>query len=246
MFSSLLVEVSNQPTRGGILIKSAPIVDSIENITKLRILKKNPTTNEWFELFQKAINAVDDLELSLLDILTVAGTVYNYYIELSYGDSIVESEVFSDIKCDFNGLFIGDFEQQYIAGLNFKTESVKRNRSVEYVSTLYGRYPYRVSNADTDYYTGTSSGLFLELVDNNNGGKSFDPDMYHVYYSKVMDFLCNNQNKILKTHDGFAWYVSIDSNPTEIYSDHWGMNAIQFSWTEIGELPTTGLVGVAS
>lgn len=243
MLNSISVSIENDYIHGGIRIKSTSNVNKIGDIASVVISRRPVSSSIWADVYVIEVNGAEDLSFDLLDILALSGTAYNYNIDLMPTGSIIplESEVFYNIKFKFEGLFIGNFERFYVAGTNFKTET-KRNMQVEYVTTLSGKYPYRVSNSETNYTTGSSSGLFLKLTDNQ---KSFEPDYNHSYSNEVLEFLCDGGSKILKTHDGQMWYVSIDGNPNKIYSDYEGMNALQFNWTEIGEVPASGMIRMA-
>lgn len=246
--NSIHVTAINDPYEGGIVLRSTALVTELTTdsgtITSVKISRKAKVAEgygSWYDLKTVIVSNVTDLNFKLLDILTISGTTYDYKISVMAGDTALEHEYLWTIKCIFEGLFIGDFNEHYMAQSNFKTET-KQNMSVEYVTTLSGKYPYRVSNSNLNYTTGTSSGLFLEL---STDKRKLLPDEYHRYSNKVLNFLCNGDSKILKTHDGQAWCVSIDKEPTKVYSDYAGMNALQFTWTEIGEMPTSGLAGLA-
>lgn len=241
MLTYIYINFENDPRNCGVKIQSFALKNRIDNISKIVISRKEVNSYSWKDIHVIDVNSVSDLTFECLDILTLSGKTYSYNVELMSSSSVmpIETELHEGITTHFEGLFVGDFEKYYVAGTNYKTET-KRNMQVEYVTTLSGRYPFRISNADTNYTTGTSSGLFLKL---DSTGKSFIPDDHHEYSNEVLDFLCDGNAKILKTHDGQAWYVSIDGNPNKVYSEFYGMNALQFNWTEIGELPTTGMVG---
>lgn len=240
MLTTISVQIENDPYNGGIRIKAYPSTTSYGEVASVVISRKESSKRDWTDVYTIKVSSIKDLTFDLLDIVTKSGTEYSYNIELMSSDGImpIESQMFENIKFKFEGLFIGNFSKCYVAGTNFKTET-KRNTNVEYVNTLSGKYPYRVSNADTDYITGTSSGLFLKLSANR---RSFEPDCNHSFSDEVLDFLCDGSNKILKTHDSQMWCVSIDSNPSKVYSDYHGMNSIQFAWTEIEQLPTSGML----
>lgn len=231
--------VVNDPYRCGIVIKSSALVSSLGGSCTVKITRKNHNDGKKYDLADMLVLSASDLNFEVFDMLVLSGHVYDYNIVVSVGGSQVDNIYLSDIKCEFHGLFVGNSQEYYIAQTNFKTET-KQNMAVEYVTTLSGKYPFRVSNSNTNYTTGTSVGLFLELTTDK---KSVVPDDYHAYSNRVLDFLCDGTSKILKTHDGQGWYVSIDEEPAKVYSEFMGMNALQFSWTEIGEFPT-GLAGV--
>jgi hypothetical protein len=58
------------------------------------------------------------------------------------------------------------------------------------------------------------------------------------YVNEIIDFLSDGTNKILKTSDGDAWCVSIDSGIQITFDGHFvGSSKIKFNWTEIDEIP---------
>lgn len=250
--NSISVLAANNSYEGGITIHSTALATSLTTsegtITGITISRKAVESGAadglglWQDLKTISVSTVSDLNFNLLDILTLSGTMYNYKVAVMSGSTEVEYEYLWNIKCTFEGLFIGDFSEHYLAQSNFKTET-KRNMAVEYVTTLSGKHPYRVSNSNLNYTTGTSAGLFLEL---SSDKRRLMPDTYHRYSNKVLDFLCDGNSKILKTHDGQGWYVSIDKEPMKVYSDYQGMNALQFAWTEIGEMPVSGMAEVVN
>ena len=238
MLTCIKVSISNNLNRGGIEIKSQSTSVTLNNITSIKILRKEYTGSVWSLIYTVEVSSKNDLNFSLFDILTRSNTRYSYSFDVMSGSSRLESQIFDDIECWFDGLFIGNFEHQYFAFANCETET-KRNTQVEYVTTLSGRTPYRVSNANTNYVTGKSSGLFFDLDANDN----FTPDYFHKYSENVVDFLTDGSNKILKTNDGQMWYVSVDDVIDLPFHDRYlGKNEISFSWTEIGYAPLFGMV----
>lgn len=237
--SSITITFSNNPYIGGIEIHSVANITELGNINKLVILRRMSGATDWDEIASMDVASVTDLSFDKVDILAISGAKYSYSVDLKNGDETLETDTTDDIESWFDGLFIGDFQTQYVAGTNFKTDYMT-NQSVEYIETLNSKYPFRVSNGTTNYCTGTSEGLFLELTDDKKG---FKPDTYHTYSDKVLDFLRDGGTKILKTHDGHGWCVTIDNQPAKVYSDFLGMNAISFKWTEIDAFPTSGLAG---
>ena len=240
MLSSINVEILNNPYRGGVEIKSTAPVNAISRISNIKVFRKlNETGNrEIIEMYTKEITTVNDLSFSLFDITAISGKSYVYYIDILNGNTIVETQEMDPIDCWFDGLFIGNFEKQYFAGTNYKVDP-RRNTEVSYVTTLGSRVPYRVANANINYSSGSATGLFLKLTDDK---KMFVPDHDHSYSTDVLDFLTDGTNKVLKTGEGQAWYVSIDDGAATPFNDRYdGMNAVNFSWTEIGDIPEFGM-----
>lgn len=242
MLSYVQVTIQNNPFIGGLVIKSIANVEDIGNVASIAISRKRSDTLSWEQIHTIYVTAIEDLNFELVDFITLSGVSYSYAIEImgSGANALIEREIFENILCSFEGLFVGNADKQYIAGANFKT-SVKRNTVKEYVTTLAGKYPYAVSNAELNYSSGSSSGLFLKY---SHESRRFIPDLDHSYANEILNFLTDFSSKIIKTHDGQMWYVSIDANPSEEYSEYLGAHSISFNWTEIGEVPNIGLVGV--
>lgn len=244
MLTYINVTIENNPYKGGLVIKSTSNVDDIGDVASIVISRKRSDSNTWEEIYTISVAAIEDFSFELVDYITLSGVLYDYNFDImdSTGVIPIESGIIHNTKCSFEGLFVGNANRQYIAGANFKTET-NRNTQVQHVTTLEGKYPYRVSNANTNYTTGKSAGLFLKLTEDK---RRFVPDSDHSYSKEILDFLTDGTSKVIKTHDGQAWYVSIDANPKEVYSDFIGAHSIDFSWTEIGDLPRSLMAGVDS
>lgn len=239
LLSYITIDIANNPYKGGIEIHSTAKKSSIGNITEIRINRKNANKNSWKTIHSVTVSDVSDLTFDLFDITSMSGITYEYNIDIAAGNNIIESQSFDSVMCEFEGLFVGNDDKQYIAGTNSKVDA-KRNNEVSYVTTLGSRTPYRISNSAVNYSSGSASGLFLEFTED---GKKFIPDIDHTYSTSVLDFLTDGTGKILKTGEGQAWYVSIDDGAASPYNDNYiGMNSITFSWTEIGDLPEFGMV----
>lgn len=238
MLTKISVEIENNPIKAGIELKSTLTGVTATDIDQVVILRQKVGTSIWDTVYDMDISSIDDLEFDLLDILAAGNEKYNYSIDLKSNGTTVESQVFDiEEECWFEGMLIGNFETQYLAPLDWQINCEKKT-SVAYVNTLAGRTPYRVSNSDNNYYTGSASGLFMPIVD----GKPV-VEYNHAYHKQVVDFLSDGTDKLLKTSDGQMWYVSVDDTITVPFDDGFkGRNMIEFNWTEIGDIPPSGMV----
>lgn len=237
MLTYITVDISNDQHKAGIKIDSTLSVSSISGVNSVDIKRKNGNSSIWQTIYQFDITSISDLDFHLIDILTKCGETYTYSIDIKNDDTIVQSQIFDPVTCDFEGMFIGNFNEYYVAQLNCQT-SFKRNTQVAYVTTLAARVPYRVSNAQTNYTTGQSEGLFFDEYNNE-----LLKDEYLVYTTRVIDFLSDNSDKLLKTNDGQMWWVSIDNVVSVPSNNNYrGYYPISFSWTEIGDIPIAGMV----
>jgi len=236
--SSISIEIVNNPYKGCIEIKTEQATSELGEIEYLIISRKSDNDSEDIDrILEKKIESLDDLNYIYRDLSSICGVTYTYFVELTdgieVGYSILESDTFSGIECVFDGIFVGDENKQYMAILNCST-SIVRNTQQNYVTTLLGRTPYKVSNANVNYTTGQSSGLFVRFDEYNKP----IAEMSNSYRIEVIDFLTDGNDKILKTSNGDVWLVSIDSNVDLNFDDNYsGYNLISFSWTEIGDVP---------
>lgn len=242
MLTYINVSAQNEPFKGCIAIKSTSLTDNIGEASSIIVSRKCYNDTDWSVIRTVSLDSAESLSFELFDYSVKSGTSYSYNFDIMKENDIVpiESGMIENIDFTLDGLFVGNSQKQYIACSNFKTE-VSRNNSVEYAMTVASKYPYAISNSALNYSTGKSSGLFMHFDDNM---RRFVPDNDHSYATEILDFLTDGTPKIIKTHAGQIWYVSINANPKELYSDYIGMHLIEFSWTEIGELPISELVGV--
>lgn len=242
MLTKISVEIYNNPNKAGIELVSTLTGINATDIDSVVIKRQKVGSFSWDKIYEYSVDDVDDLEFDLLDILAVSGEKYNYSVDLmsdnGISNGIVESQVFSvEEKCEFEGLMIGNFETQYIAPLDWQVD-YKRNTTVTYVNTLAGRTPYRVSNSENNYDTGSVSALFMPILD----GK-LSPEYDHTYQREIVDFLTDGTEKLIKTNDGQMWYASIDDAITVPFDERYkGRNIIEFNWTETGDIPPFGMV----
>ena len=236
--STIDLNIQNNEIKGYIEIVCAPKQEKSSAIQFLLLFRRVHGKNEEYtKIYEKELNNTGDLSFILMDITTRSGYSYDYYIELTNdnetGYIVYEFGSIEDVQCEFDGLFIGNSEVRYLAPLDCKT-STNRITQVSYVTTLSGRTPYRVSNANTNYTTGQSSALFMPFDVNGNPTKVLTKE----YVNEIVDFLSDGTNKILKTSDGDAWCVSIDPEIQITFDEHFvGSSKIAFNWTEIDEIP---------
>lgn len=237
MLTLINFEVKNNPYKAGIEIVSSAATSSTGGVTQI-VIARSAAGGSFETVYKKDIYSLHDLSFSLLDITTRAQQVYTYSIELYSNTNLLESGSVQNVKCWFDGLFIGNFDRYYVAGLNCQTD-ITRNTQGEIVTTMAGKYPYFVRNADTNYATGTSSGVFLPFnVETNR----FIPDVDSSYAREVLDFLTDGTDKLLRTHDGKIYNVVVGNTPKLPYNGYTGMTAVEFQWTEIDEVPAIGMV----
>lgn len=237
--TSIELTVKNNEFKGYVEITSIPKAEPAENVAYVIVSRKQSGSQyNYKKIYEKEISGFEDLAFYYNDMTTKSGTSYDYFVELTdsneTGYTTYESDIVSNIECWFDGLFVGDENTQYLAPLDCET-STTRNTQSNYVTTLAGKTPYRISNSNLNYTTGQSSAIFMPLDEEMNPVKQYTKE----YVEEVVSFLSDGEDKILKTSDGGMWYVSIDPNIQIDFNNHFaGYNRISFDWTEIDEMPS--------
>ena len=232
--TSITVVASNNPYSCCVDFVSSANVSALGNIAAVEIYRqKYGILGIGNKILNKIVSSVSDLDFQFSDLTNKSEAKYVYTVQLVTSDStLIEYSEFV-IDSTFIGLFVGDYEKQYVAQYNCKTNYSQKTQS-NYVTTLASRTPYKVSNANLNYADGNSSGMFLPFDNNYNPL----PDYTGEYSEEVIAFLSDGKEKILKTSRGEIWLVTIDEDISVDSNDNYmGTRIISFDWTEIGDVP---------
>ena len=181
-----------------------------------------------------------DLNFTFADYYAASGVEYEY-VCYPIINGIHGLGRIGRVKCLFDGLFIGDLEEQYVCQLNPDCSSVL-NFNMNYVQTLHATYPHAISNGNLQYYTGTVRGIFVEMDDNCN----FIIETATAYRRRLESFLANKKLKVLKTGKGDVWTVQINGRVQEEETQYQGVGATVFEWTQVAAAPERGIVVMAN
>lgn len=233
MLTKISVTIENDPYAGSLRIISTAVASSVTGVTSIDINRK-PYGGSWTKIKTVTVEDISDLSFGFIDITTQSNKQYQYSIDIKNRNSIIESQTYEFVECWFDGLFVGDANKFYFAESNVSLDETV-NTQVNYVTTLASRTPYRISNANTSYSIVNASGLFLKLTDDK---KKFIPDTDYSYAKQVIAFLQDGNSKIIKESSGRIWFASIDA-AVQLSNNggYSGYNMIQFSFTEIGDVP---------
>lgn len=204
----------------------------------------NTNNIDSYSLFRKEGNVWNEINhgetsgnsVTLYDVETISGITYTYRIKIMSGSTTIDTSTTKSCECRFRGISLSDATGTWCSDFgssdNELMKSMKKNNQVGYINTLTGKYPHRVINSDSNYYTGEINALFIPL--NASGCPSFDD--INAYRYELMEFLCNKYKKILKTGEGRAFIVSIDGAPEEVYNLRDDVTTVRFTWTQIGTI----------
>lgn len=205
----------------------------IEQISAIKIKRREQGSFNWLTLETIPVNTVEDLTFIFNDMLNKYGVQYEYafvpIIEDVEGEYIINS-VFSQ----FNGVFIGDASNIYKFLYEVSYNSNQRNQQVGVFQVLGKQFPVLVANGELSYETGSVTATILNDDFEQTG--LIDRTAITQKKDALKDFLTNRQAKILKDWNGNIWLCIVNSNISVIYKSNYGMGipSITFEWTEVG------------
>lgn len=206
----------------------------LDYLTAIKVKRRIKGTFNWVTLKTVPVKTFDDLNFVFRDYLNGNFVDYEYalvpILNGAEGDYITNS-----ITSQFAGVFLCDKDTiyKYYAGVSYG--SAKRVKKVGVFEAFGSQYPIVVSNALTNYHSGSVSGTILP--------KDYDETralnrMAIVQQGKeLIDFITNNKAKILKDWNGNVWLIMPIGEPTTGYNSSWGMGKIDvnFEYVEVGD-----------
>ncbi len=222
------ITATNDKLKCGITVSCVSDGTAVGDITSV-VVKKKYINGTWKVIKTVPITQMSDFTFTIFDPDTRSGFTY-VYASIPTINGTEQVGVTAQCKCEFDGIFVSDDTGTWISLFNNDYSKMK-NTQVSYITTLSGKFPKRVSNADTDYFTGSARGMFLPF---DQCGKPVMED-WLIFKNGFLDMLANGHPKLLKTYDGNAWVISVDASPKEEFSEFIGASMISFDWTQIGE-----------
>ena len=236
------MQVINDPRNCCIVVTCTAddfVVNDVNAITGIEVYRACNGGNS-VKIGTIGIEAQEDLTFAFADYYTASGAHYEYtcypMINGSWGVGCT-----SDATCQFDGLFVGNLDEQYVCHLNPECNSML-NFNMSYVQTFHATYPHAISNGNLQYYSGSVKGIFVEMDVNCN----FLIESATAYRRSLETFLANKKAKILKTGRGDIWTVQINGKVQEEETQYQGVGATAFEWTQVGAAPTYGIVVMPS
>lgn len=232
------IVVTNIPAQCCIHISVEYPLDDVGNITQMKLQRTCNDTDTQKTIITRDVSSVEDLSFEYDDLEVVSGCDYTYYIIMTGDGGTVERSGLASAICRFDGICITDETTSWKTAFGTSTsqysESYKRTRQVQYVTTLANKFPYRVSNSASNYTTGTCTGWWVPLGD--RCGEPVITSYADQYRDAFIEFLANGKDKLLRTGNGKAMIVSIDGEIQENWNPHTELTTITFNWTQIGEI----------
>lgn len=204
-------------------------------LTAIKVKKRIKGTFNWVTLKTVPINKIEDLKFVFTDYLGANNTEYEYalvpILNGAEGDYITNS-----IVSQFNGVFLCDKDTiyKYYAGISYG--GGKQVKKVGVFEPFGSKYPVVVSNAYTNYHSGSISGTILPK--DYEETRVLDRQAIVQQGQELMTFITNNGAKVLKDWNGNLWVIMPIGEPTTTYNNNWGMGKIDinFDYVEVGDI----------
>lgn len=205
----------------------------LSQISGFRIKRRKTTDFNWVTLAYIPMDAERE-QVLYNDNFAVSGTEYEYALVPILGNT-EGNYITETIGAKFDGVFICDQDTIYKFYAGARYGASERVQKVG-VFEPYGRkYPVVVSNALTNYETGSFGATILPSDYMRDG----DVDRQAIVRERkeLVDFLTNKRAKILKDWNGQIWMILTTSNPSISYVEGSGMGIadVAASYVEIGD-----------
>ena len=227
--------VANEPRQCVVRIShTADDVADKTGVTAVGVRRREAGSDTWELIYTTNIlDASQSNQYTFIVTDRTARSLVRYVYQNVIYRGAVETygpETTLDVLCD--GILISTARESLSLLMNVGY-TMRQNYSMSYVRPFYSKYPHSIQNGEANYATGTVKGLIntfdtLCEIEMKNG---HDADA-------VVAFLTNGTPKLLKAHDGHAWYVQIDGESVSAQDGGaYGLVEISFSWTEVGAVP---------
>ena len=208
----------------------------IDNTTNIIIKRREVGQFEWFNMFDIPVVDIDNFNFNLIDRYASSGVEYQYAVvpiisglEGEYNLGTSEETGEDHISCDFGGFILLDRDTEYGSYLDVSFDTQK-NQARSSVVPLNSKYPYVIKNSQSNYYSGNVSATFVKIENCEHNKKDS-----RKYRYELLDFLVNDNVKIIKYFDGRSYMVEITEVPTDTASEHPDKHTISFTFMEVGD-----------
>lgn len=206
----------------------------IAQVSAIKIKRRIKGTFDWITLETVPISKVEDLEFTFVDRLNAYGVEYEYAFVPILND-IEGNYIINSVYSEFNGVYIGDFNNIYRLFFEVNYSNEMRNQQIGTLQPLGRKYPVIVANGNLSY----DSGIVAAMILNDDYTETRTIDKIDIVERKetLKDYLTDKKVKILKDWNGNIKLIMVSTSPTVAYKENSGMSVpqITFGWTEIGD-----------
>lgn len=216
-------------------VNAGNISYSTEDLAGIRVKRRIKGTFTWLTLYDMPTTHIEDLTFTKYDILNQHGQEYEYALVPYLNDGSECAYIIKEIESTLNGVFVcsSNAIAKFYGDIGY--DSGELVNLVGVFEPLGSKYPVVVSNAVTQYYKGSLTGIAMSF--NQLMNDTFNRVDISRYAKILMEFLADKKTKVIKDWNGNIWIVAITSNPTLTYNNKVGMGVgdINFNFVEIAD-----------
>lgn len=201
-------------------------------VSSIRIKRREQGEHKWIVLNDIPININDDFAFEYIDRYAQGNTEYDY--SLVPVMSGIEGNVNKNsIRSEFKNYFILDKDISYpiIANTNLATQL---NKNVGVITTLGKKYPFVISNGQSQYITGSFKFALLPPI-NCNSSYDIELEGNYKYTKQFDDWIMNGKPKILKDWTGKIYMINV-TNSVPIDYAIYQLPSYEVQFAEIGNV----------
>lgn len=202
-----------------------------ENVTAIRIKRKEANDFTWITLEEREINDIEDFNFVTYDQYAGAKRDYDYAIVPVFGNTEGDY-IISRVYSDFTGLFIVDKENNIHLYQEWDNTSKSRVQRMGTFEPYGSKYPTIIKNGKINYEKGSVTSLAIA-----SPLPHIDVVQERLNLTKIKDFFSNGDAKVMKDESGNMWLVMITDDIGEADIREMGNTIayISFNWVEIGD-----------
>lgn len=230
----IFVDFDNQDTSGG----NMPYI--LDNISYFRLKRREVGTFEWTGLYEHYFTDINDINFSYIDKYAKGNnTEYEYCIAPVSSEGIEQTYNTVKVISKFDGAVICDKSRYYHIMIEPSVSSTLKNREGNVVVTMNSKYPYVFYGSNSNYYSGTFTGVAIKYNPNGDLSNYFSPEKSVDFREELINWLTDGEPKILKMFDGRIWMINVNGNVSSDYSEHFQKVRLSFDFVEIGDPANT-------
>ena len=211
---------------------------NLETTSHIILKSRSEGEFKWKTIAVKEIHNIHDFVINYPDYFVASGQTIEYAI-VNVLNGSEGNYATTKITPKFNKMFL--IEDNIVWGTEITDGYCNTTRNIPSatVELLNHKYPIFVRNTIANYDTGTCTGSFVPLADEESCELAYDPQYNYQrikYQKEFMDFICDGIPKILKMPDGRMWIIQVTPNPTDSANEQYNDREISWTWVEIGDV----------
>lgn len=226
-------------------INAGNLTYSREQLHAIKLKRRYPDMNNNSQktvYYQDTFESLEDYNISMIDYLQPSNTNVEYLFvpvlenesEVPDTDNANKASVYSQ----FYTWYIVGQDAIYPCIIDMEC-TPSANAEIGTIVPLNSKYAYTIRNGSSQYYSGTMTATFIEIVCND---KSYPVKAEEGWkYRNMIDkFLLDGRAKIIKSFEGDIYLAGISNAPKRTMNGHWQNISTNFEWVEIGNWEHVG------